>query len=75
LGCVDITLSWIRSHWTSRWTEEVFLWNTVLTESLYMPPKQREMDGIIERIYNSLATIKGDRTLMVICGDHGMNDV
>jgi hypothetical protein len=40
-----------------------------------MQPKQREMDGIIERIYNSFSTNAGERTLMVICGDHGMNDV
>jgi hypothetical protein len=33
------------------------------------------MDGIIERIYNSFSTNTGERTLMVICGDHGMNDV
>lgn len=40
-----------------------------------MRPKQVEMDGILERIYNSLSTKKGERTLMVVCGDHGMNDV
>jgi ethanolamine phosphate transferase 2 subunit G len=51
------------------------LGNAVLTDSIYMQPKQREMDGIIERIYNSLTKTEGERTLMVICGDHGMNDV
>ena len=40
-----------------------------------MQPKQREMDGIIERIYNSFDTNVRGRTLMVVCGDHGMNDV
>jgi hypothetical protein len=40
-----------------------------------MKPKQLEMDNIIERIYNSLETSMGKRTVMVICGDHGMNDV
>lgn len=38
-----------------------------------MKPKQKEMDGILEKIYNSFTP--KDRTLMVICGDHGMNDV
>ena len=40
-----------------------------------MKPKEVEMDGILERIYNSLTTKEGERTLMVVCGDHGMNDV
>ena len=40
-----------------------------------MKPKQSEMDGIIERIYNTFTTNLGERTLMVVCGDHGMNDV
>ena len=47
----------------------------LLTRSVYMQPKQREMDGIIEKIYNSLTTKTRERTLIVICGDHGMNDV
>jgi hypothetical protein len=44
-------------------------------ESVHMRPKQQEMDGIIERIYNTLTTKEGERTVMVVCGDHGMNDV
>jgi arylsulfatase A-like enzyme len=40
-----------------------------------MQPKQREMDGIIERIYKSFDTNVRERTLIVVCGDHGMNDV
>lgn len=40
-----------------------------------MQPKQREMDGIIERIYKSFDTNARERTLIVVCGDHGMNDV
>jgi len=43
--------------------------------SVYMKPKQQEMDGILDKIYNSFMTTKGERTLMVVCGDHGMNDV
>jgi ethanolaminephosphotransferase len=46
-----------------------------LIQSIYMKPKQSEMDGIIERIYNTFTTEQGERTLMVVCGDHGMNDV
>jgi hypothetical protein len=41
-----------------------------LDASVFMKPKEVEMDGILERI-----TKEGDRTLMVVCGDHGMNDV
>ena len=40
-----------------------------------MVPKQREMDNIIQKIYEALETkdhLKS--TLFVVCGDHGMND-
>ena len=40
-----------------------------------MKPKQSEMDGILESIYETFTTNVGERTLMVVCGDHGMNDV
>lgn len=40
-----------------------------------MVPKQREMDGIVRRIYESLeSTSHLQSTLFVVCGDHGMND-
>ncbi|KAI4180470.1 MAG: hypothetical protein LQ346_006990 [Caloplaca aetnensis] len=43
--------------------------------SPHMFPKQVEMDGIVESIYH---TLEGDRhresTLLVLCGDHGMNE-
>ena len=40
-----------------------------------MIPKQREMDGIVKQLYKSLETIVHlDSTLLVVCGDHGMND-
>lgn len=42
--------------------------------SLNMPAKQREMDGIIERIYND-AIVNHPETLFIVMGDHGMNDV
>lgn len=40
-----------------------------------MVPKQREMDGIVKNIYEALESkdhLKS--TLLVLCGDHGMND-
>ncbi|KAI9689569.1 MAG: major facilitator super transporter protein [Bathelium mastoideum] len=42
-----------------------------------MLPKQREMDGIVETIYNAITDPEQPhlhRTLLVLCGDHGMND-
>ena len=50
-------------------------WHLGFDESVFMKPKQVEMDGILESIYNSLTTKDRERTLMVVCGDHGMNDV
>jgi ethanolaminephosphotransferase len=53
-------------------------------DSLLMKPKQKEMDQAIESIYNIVAEqdakrIMGDPkakgTLIVVCGDHGMNEV
>ncbi|GKT43818.1 GPI ethanolamine phosphate transferase 2 [Colletotrichum spaethianum] len=43
--------------------------------SSHMVPKQHEMDDIVKRIYNAMET-QGhmSSTLMVLCGDHGMND-
>ncbi|KAM3444342.1 hypothetical protein NHJ13734_001459 [Beauveria thailandica] len=40
-----------------------------------MVPKQHEMDSIIRAIYGSLSSEKHlESTLLVVCGDHGMND-
>jgi ethanolamine phosphate transferase 2 subunit G len=40
-----------------------------------MIPKQREMDGIVRQIYNAIETENSLKsTLLVLCGDHGMND-
>jgi ethanolaminephosphotransferase len=40
-----------------------------------MPPKQVEMDGIVERIYTAIETSPHlSSTLFVLAGDHGMND-
>lgn len=39
--------------------------------SRFMSDKQAEMDAIIKRIYTSI----GSDTLMVVMGDHGMNEV
>lgn len=40
-----------------------------------MFPKQVEMDGIVEQIYEAIKTKAHLRsTLLVLCGDHGMNE-
>jgi ethanolaminephosphotransferase len=40
-----------------------------------MIPKQREMDGIVRQIYEAIETEESLKsTLLVLCGDHGMND-
>ncbi|CEP64737.1 mannose-ethanolamine phosphotransferase LAS21 LALA0_S13e01882g [Lachancea lanzarotensis] len=39
--------------------------------STFMRPKHREMDAVIEQIYNSV----DDNTLICVMGDHGMNDM
>lgn len=39
-------------------------------ESVFMPKKQREMNDIIEKLYDSME----DDTLLVVVGDHGMNE-
>ncbi|KAI1487779.1 GPI ethanolamine phosphate transferase [Biscogniauxia mediterranea] len=40
-----------------------------------MIPKQREMDGIVRQIYEAMETEAHlQSTLLVFCGDHGMND-
>jgi ethanolaminephosphotransferase len=44
-------------------------------DSPNMIPKQREMDGIVSQIYSAIETRKAlESTLLVLCGDHGMND-
>lgn len=40
-----------------------------------MKPKQTEMDGIVRQIYTSIEQNQHlGATLLVLCGDHGMND-
>lgn len=40
-----------------------------------MIPKQREMDGIVRQIYTAMETEEHlQNAIMVLCGDHGMND-
>lgn len=40
-----------------------------------MIPKQREMDSIVERIYQKMETESHlASTLFILCGDHGMNE-
>lgn len=43
-------------------------------ESANMPAKQRELDVVVEQIFHGLLQ-KDDKTLMVLMGDHGMNDI
>lgn len=39
-----------------------------------MLPKQREMDGIVEQVYEAMESLpQHERTLLVLAGDHGMN--
>ncbi|WQF75866.1 Putative Type I phosphodiesterase/nucleotide pyrophosphatase/phosphate transferase [Colletotrichum destructivum] len=43
--------------------------------SSHMVPKQHEMDDIVKRIYSAMENQDHmSSTLMVLCGDHGMND-
>ncbi|KAL9080277.1 MAG: hypothetical protein Q9157_000927 [Trypethelium eluteriae] len=42
-----------------------------------MLPKQREMDSIVQTVYDAITDAERPylhRTLLVLCGDHGMND-
>jgi ethanolaminephosphotransferase len=40
-----------------------------------MVPKQREMDGIVQQIYDAMTAFDHlNSTLLVLCGDHGMNE-
>ncbi|EPQ64676.1 Bgt-65 [Blumeria graminis f. sp. tritici] len=44
-------------------------------QSLNMIPKQNEMDGIVKQIYDALSKFDHlQSTLLVLLGDHGMND-
>ncbi|CAM1510342.1 Fc.00g006770.m01.CDS01 [Cosmosporella sp. VM-42] len=40
-----------------------------------MVPKQREMDDIVQNLFKAMESTQHlDSTLLVLCGDHGMND-
>lgn len=40
-----------------------------------MKPKQTEMDGIVRKLYSAIESSPHlERTLLVLAGDHGMND-
>ena len=40
-----------------------------------MLPKQKEMDDVVRQIYEAIETMDHlQDTLLVLCGDHGMND-
>jgi len=54
-------------------SDQVGIANT--TERPNMIPKQQEMDGIVRKIYESIEVKPFlQSTLLVLCGDHGMND-
>lgn len=43
-----------------------------------MVPKQKEMDGIVEKIHRKITEVDSTRslpTLFILCSDHGMNEV
>lgn len=42
--------------------------------SVHMKPKQQEMDGILKRLYESIDD-QDEQTLIVLMGDHGMNEI
>ncbi|KAJ8099970.1 alkaline-phosphatase-like protein [Lipomyces tetrasporus] len=45
--------------------------------SPFMPDKQKEMDRIVEMLYGyaEKQATEGESTLLVLCGDHGMNEI
>ncbi|PGH13203.1 hypothetical protein AJ80_06449 [Polytolypa hystricis UAMH7299] len=44
-------------------------------KSLHMVPKQQEMDAIVKEVYNAMIDYEHlNSTLLVLCGDHGMNE-
>ncbi len=52
-----------------------YLGKVLKVESAHMTPKQTEMDEIVKQIYGAI--VEKDHlqsTLLVLCGDHGMND-
>lgn len=54
----------------------MFGWLPNLTfTSKHMGPKQKEMDDIVRLIYKAMESNEHLKsTLLVLCGDHGMND-
>ena len=53
----------------------ILLSNINPVESPHMIPKQSEMDGIVTKIYKAIENERHlQSTLLVLCGDHGMNE-
>lgn len=52
--------------------------SVIISDALNSPnmvPKQREMDEIVRQVYQAIeSTPHLESTLLVLCGDHGMND-
>ena len=43
--------------------------------SLLIKSKLKEMDDVVKRIYNAMEQDNKTSTLLVVLGDHGMNEV
>jgi ethanolaminephosphotransferase len=74
-----ITLDWItldtKPDQEGRCSLSQVLGMVLTFSSPNMIPKQREMDGIISQIYGAMETQDHfQSTLLVLVGDHGMND-
>lgn len=49
--------------------------NVLTNKSPNMIPKQSEMDGIVSQIHHAIETTEAlESTLLILLGDHGMND-
>ncbi|KAI3406388.2 LAS21 [Candida oxycetoniae] len=44
-------------------------------DSVYMKPKQKEMDAIVKRLYQFIEEKENNDTLLILMGDHGMNEI
>ena len=60
---------------TGRYEIVAFYITRLSEDSPNMVPKQAEMDGIVRQIYEEMTSAAHlGSTLLVLCGDHGMND-
>lgn len=53
----------------------IYINHSTEIRSVHMFPKQSEMDGIVKMIYEAIESSEIlASTLLILCGDHGMND-